>query len=218
MAGHHLEGAAGGLVAAARAAGVSDGRVLAAIRAIPRAAFVPSAYAQEADEDRPVPIPHHQVTTQPSLSAIMIASLRLGGGEQVLEIGTGYGYQTALLARLAAYVVTVEIWPDLADRARRNLAARGIGNVLVAAGDGTEGYPGRAPYDAVLVSAAFPEVPPPLVSQLRPGGRLVQPIGPGGREEVMLFERGEAGLAEGRRLTLASFVPLHGRYGFQPPP
>ena len=219
MTGHDGDGGdAQDLVLAALAAGVTDPRVLDAITAVPRAAFVPAAYLAAADEDRPLPIPHDQVTTQPSLSAIMIAALRLGGGEQVLEIGSGYGYQTALLARLAAHVVSVEIWPDLADRARRNLAARGITNVLVVAGDGTQGYPDGAPYDAVLVSAAFPKVPPPLVSQLRPRGRLVQPMGPGGREEVMLVVRGESGLNRGTPLTQASFVPLYGRHGYQQPP
>jgi SAM-dependent methyltransferase len=111
------------------------------------------------------------VTSQPSLCAAMIAALRLDGTHQVLEIGADYGYQTALLARLAARVVSVEIWPDLAERAQRNLAAQGIGNVVVLVGDGTEGAPGHAPFDAVVVSAAFPRVPPPLAAQLRTGGR-----------------------------------------------
>ena len=143
--------------AAARAAGVADPLVLDAIRRTPRAAFVPAAYADRAYDDGPVPIPRrHQVTTQPSLCATMIAALRLDGTQQVLEVGTGYGYQTALLARLAARVVSIEIWPDLAGRARRNLAALGIGNVIVLAGDGTEGAPKHGPFDAVVVCAAFP--------------------------------------------------------------
>jgi len=202
------------LVRAARRAGVSDGRVLAAIAATPRTAFVPVQYAGAAYRDRPVPIPHGQVTTQPSLSAMMIAGLGLAGGEQVLEIGTGYGYQAALLARLAAQVVSIEIWPDLAAQARRNLAAQAITNVLVVAGDGTQGYPARAPYDAVIVSAAFTKVPPPLAAQLRPGGRLVQPIGPGGQEQVLVFERRAQSLEPLRVLTSASFVPLYGKHGF----
>jgi protein-L-isoaspartate(D-aspartate) O-methyltransferase len=202
------------LVLAARRAGVADDRVLAAIRATPRAAFVPAGYAAEAYSDRPLPIPHGQVTTQPSLSAVMIAGLGLRGGERVLEIGTGYGYQTALLSRLAAHVVSIEIWPDIAAQARRRLRVQCVRNALVVTGDGTEGYPARAPYDAVLVSAAFPQVPPPLVSQLQVGGRLVQPVGPGGQEQVMLFGRRPEGLVQLRLLTSASFVRLHGRFGF----
>jgi protein-L-isoaspartate(D-aspartate) O-methyltransferase len=214
MARHDRKNSPEDLVLAAQGSGVTDDRVLSAIRATPRAAFVPPEYSQAAYEDRPLPIPHGQVTTQPSLSALMIAGLGLGGGEQVLEIGTGYGYQAALLARLAAHVVSIEIWPDMAAQARRNLEAQGIGNVLVVAGDGTEGYPARAPYDVVLVSAAFTHVPPPLVAQLRVGGRLVQPIGPGGQEEVLLFGRRADSLERLRFLTSASFVRLHGKYGF----
>ena len=205
---------AGDLAAAARAAGVSDERVLEAIRATSRAGFVPGGYLTAAYRDVPIPIGHGQVTTQPSLSARMIEGLRLAGGDHVLEIGTGLGFQTALLARLAASVVSVERWPDLAGQARRNLARQGIRNAEVLTDDGSCGQPDRAPYDAILVSAAFPEVPAPLAAQLRVGGRLVQPIGPGGQEEVVLFERSAAGLQRRHVLTLARFVRLHGRYGF----
>jgi len=202
------------LAAAARAAGVADPLVLDAMRRTPRAVFVPAAYAARAYDDEPVPIPRHQVTTQPSLCATMIAALRLDGTQQVLEVGTGYGYQTALLARLAARVVSIEIWPDLAERARRNLAALGIGHVIVLAGDGTEGAPEHAPFDAAVVCAAFPRVPRPLAAQLRTGGRLVQPMGPGGAEDVVLYEKDAGGLRRVRALAGASFVRLHGRYGF----
>ncbi|HET9078989.1 MAG TPA: protein-L-isoaspartate(D-aspartate) O-methyltransferase [Trebonia sp.] len=201
------------LAVAARAVGVTDPRVLEAIRRTPRAAFVPEAYAGRAYDDVPVPIPHGQVTTQPSLSAAMIAALGLTGAEEVFEVGTGYGYQTALLARLAARVVSIDIWPDLAARARRNLAAQGIGNLVVLAGDGTAGAPDFAPFDAIVVSAAGPRVPSPLAAQLRTGGRLVQPIGPGGAEDVVLYEKGRDGMRRVRVLTAANFVPLHGRYG-----
>jgi protein-L-isoaspartate(D-aspartate) O-methyltransferase len=207
---------AGGLAWAARMAGVSDERVLDAISATPRSGYVPSGYLRIACRDEPIPIGHGQVTTQPSLSARMIESLDLAGGDHVLEIGTGLGYQTAVLARLAAEVVSVERWPDLADQARRNLARYGIRNVEVLAGDGSRGLPDRAPYDAIVVSAAFPEVPVPLAAQLRTGGRLVQPIGPGGAEEVVLFLRSTAGLEREQVLTAARFVRLHGRHGFPP--
>jgi protein-L-isoaspartate(D-aspartate) O-methyltransferase len=202
------------LVEAVRDVGIRDPRVLDAVRTVPRAFFVPHDFVPSAYEDHPIPIPHDQVTTQPSLSARMAEALRLADGEQVFEVGTGYGYQTALLARLAAFVTSIEIWPDLAATARHNLASVGIGNVRVLDGDGTEGAAEFAPYDAVLVSGAFPEVPPPLVDQLNVGGRLVQPIGPGGEETVILFERTAHGLVQRERIVPARFVLLHGRHGY----
>lgn len=202
------------LVDAARAVGVDDHRVLDAMATIRRAAFVPPEHARSANNDEPIPIPHQQVTTQPSLSARMIQALRLTGDEHVLEIGTGHGYQTALLARLARFVTSIERWSDLAEQARDNLAAAGIRNVTVVEGDGTEGVAAHAPYDAVLTSAAFPEIPPPVVDQLRPGGRLTAPIGPGGEDEVTLFDRTPEGLVERERLLPARFVRLYGRHGY----
>jgi protein-L-isoaspartate(D-aspartate) O-methyltransferase len=214
---HHQEPGPENLAAAARAAGVTDRRVLEAIRRMPRTAFVPVTYITRAYDDAPIPIPCHQVTTQPSLSAAMIAALGLTGTEEVLEVGTGYGYQTALLARLAARVISIDIWPDLAAQARRNLTAQGIGNVVILTGDGTDGAPDFAPFDAIVVCAAYPRVPPPLAAQLKIGGRLVQPVGPGGAEHVVLYQKEQDSLRRVRIVTAASFVRLYGRHGFPRP-
>jgi protein-L-isoaspartate(D-aspartate) O-methyltransferase len=202
------------LVGAAREVGVSDERVLAAVAAVPRAGFVPPKLAGLADCDRPLPIPHGQVTTQPSLVARMVEALALTGSERVLEVGTGYGWQTALLARLAADVCSVERWDNLAAAARTYLARLGATGIEVFVGDGSEGLPAHAPYDRILVAAAFPEVPAPLVAQLAEGGRLVQPIGSGGDEDVVLFRKRDAALVRVRSVIGAHFVPLVGRHGF----
>jgi protein-L-isoaspartate(D-aspartate) O-methyltransferase len=204
------------LVAAAREVGVTDPRVLDAVAAVPRVEFVPPALAASADVDRPLPIPHGQVTTQPSLVARMVEALGLAGSERVLEIGTGYGWQTALLGRLAAEVWSVERWDDLAATVRTQLARHGAINVTVIVGDGSEGLPAHAPYDAILVSAAFPAVPSPLREQLAEDGRLVQPIGYGGNEDVVLFAKRGSALVRVRSVIGAHFVPLVGRHGFAP--
>ena len=157
------------------------------------------------------------MTTQPSLVAAMIEALALEGHERVLEVGTGYGWQTALLARLASFVWTLERLPALAEAAARALVRQDVENVRIVVGDGTDGLPGQAPYDAIVVSAAHPRVPDPLVEQLVPGGRLLQPIGEGGSEEVVLFEKTEERGLERRRTVIdAHFVRLYGRHGFAP--
>ncbi len=196
---------------------VRDERVVEAFRAVRRAGFVPKHAVESAYVDAPLTIPNAQVTTQPSLTARMLAALALSGTERVLEIGTGYGFQTALLARLSTFVWSVERFPDVAETARENLRRHGVANVEVVVDDGTKGLPERAPYDAILVSAAFPRVPPPLAEQLAPGGRLVQPVGPGGEEEVILFEKGPQGLVPRQNITGAHFVRLYGAHAFPNP-
>jgi protein-L-isoaspartate(D-aspartate) O-methyltransferase len=209
-----MNGSAEDLAAVIRAQGIRDPRLLEAIRAVLRAEFVPPELSARAFVDEPLPIGRDQVTTQPSLVARMVEALELRGSERVLEVGTGFGWQTALLARLAARVWSVERWPDLAEAARERLERSGETNVSVVVGDGSEGLPEHAPYDAILVSAAFPSVPSTLVSQLTDGGRLVHPLGEGGDEEVVLFEKRGGDLARRRMLTRARFVRLYGRHGF----
>jgi protein-L-isoaspartate(D-aspartate) O-methyltransferase len=201
------------LIRVLQAEGIRDRRVLAAFRAVPRALFVPAEAVGQAYLDEPVRIPRGQVTTQPSLIAAMVAALGLTGGERVLEVGTGLGFQTAILARLARQVVSIERLADLAAQARANLAAAGVGGVTVVVGDGTLGVPEHAPYQAIVVSAASPWVPGPLVEQLTDGGRLVHPVGPGGHEQVTAFSRQADRLVVEARLVPARFVPLVGAYG-----
>jgi protein-L-isoaspartate(D-aspartate) O-methyltransferase len=175
---------------------------------------VPPRLSGRAYVDEPLPIPHGQVTTQPSLIARMVEALELNGVERVLEVGTGHGFQTALLSELAGTVFSIERWPDLAETATGNLRRYGAHDVEVVVGDGSLGLPEHSPYDAIVVSAAHPEVPDPLAEQLRPGGRLVHPVGQGGREDVALFEKQAGELIRRRTIVAAHFVRLVGRHGF----
>lgn len=193
---------------AAEGIGVRDHRVLQALRDVPRERFVPPGSEGRAYVDAPVPIPHSQTTSQPSLIAGMVETLELEGDERVLEIGTGYGFQTALLAELAAEVISIERLGDLARAARRNLLRAGYDNVRVVVGDGNRGVPDEAPFDAMIISAATPGIPPPLVDQLAEGGRVVAPVGSGGSEVVIVYRRTPDGLQEERTLTRARFVPM----------
>jgi len=174
-----------------RARGVRDGRVLDAMTRVPRERFVPDALRSEAYDDHPVSIGHGQTISQPYIVGYMTEALRLQPSHRVLEIGTGCGYQTAVLAELAREVFSVELLPALADRARATLTALGYTNIHIRAGDGYEGWPEHAPYDRILGAAAPADVPPALIAQLADGGILVIPIGTAYQELRVLQKRGE---------------------------
>jgi protein-L-isoaspartate(D-aspartate) O-methyltransferase len=192
---------------------VKDKRVIEAFRRIKRDQFVPPEWTGAAYRDRPIPIPHGQVTTQPSLVGRMVAALQLNGTERVLEVGTGLGFQTAILSFLAEEVFSIERFPDLAEQARSNLRTAGIPEVTVVVGDGTLGLPEHAPFGGIVVSAAAPEVPAPLIEQLVEGGRIVHPVGSGGDEIVMGFRKQGDGLIRERIVVPAHFVRLIGAHG-----
>jgi protein-L-isoaspartate(D-aspartate) O-methyltransferase len=206
------------LVEACRAHGIRDERVLRAFGRVRRESFVPPEWVGEAYRDRPIPIAHGQVTTQPSLVAQMVAALGLRGEERVLEVGTGLGFQAAILAALAARVFSIERFADLADRADRNLRAAGIENVRVAVGDGTLGLPDDAPFHAIVVSAAAPRVPHPLVDQLADGGRIAHPVGFGGDEIVTTYRKDGHRLIPQAGAIPAHFVRLVGAHGLAEEP
>lgn len=189
-----------------RARGVTDARVLAAMEKIPRHRFVRPDDVDYAYADSPVSIGLGQTISQPYIVAFMSEALALEPGDRVLEIGTGSGYQAAVLGELAREVYTIEILPELAQRASRVLEELGYGNVHVRAGDGYAGWPERAPFDAVIVTAAPDHVPQPLVDQLAIGGRLVVPVGRG-EQDLLIYTRTADGLREDGRLPVR-FVPL----------
>jgi protein-L-isoaspartate(D-aspartate) O-methyltransferase len=187
---------------------IADPRVLEAFVQVARSGFVPEGSEAEAEHDRPVALPHRQTTSQPSLIGRMIEAARIEAGDRVLEVGTGFGFQTALLAVLAKEVVSVERFPGLAEHARANLERAGFTNADVFVGDGWEGLEERSPYDAIVVSAAAEEVPEALVGQLREGGRLVLPLKRGRSDDVVVLVKGRDGVTEERLITPARFVPL----------
>jgi protein-L-isoaspartate(D-aspartate) O-methyltransferase len=185
-----------------------DARVVEAFRRVDRADFVPVDLIDQAYADRPVALPQRQTTSQPSLIARMVDAADVKKDDIVLEVGTGYGFQTALLATLANEVVSIERHAELAEAARKNLAAAGIENVVVFVGDGWEGAPDKAPFDAIVVSAAAESVPQALVDQLSEGGRMVIPVKSGGNDDVWLLQKRNGVLHEVRLITPARFVPL----------
>lgn len=190
------------------ARGVLDPAVLAALRAVPRHCFVPAAWLTEAYRDSPLPIGQDQTISQPYIVARMTELLALTGAERVLEIGAGCGYQTAVLARLAREVYSVEIVESLARAAAARLKALGCNNVHLVCGDGAAGWPTAAPFDAILVAAAPTRVPPALLAQLKDGGRLVLPLGARNQVLALITRRGQEYLR--REVLPVRFVPMTG--------
>lgn len=188
-----------------------DPAVLGALERAPRHEFVPQALRPEAYADRPLPIGEGQTISQPYIVAIMTHLLGVGPGARVFELGTGSGYQAAVLAELGARVYSVEIVPELASRARETLERLGYREVRVRAGDGYLGWPEEAPFDGILVTAAGDHVPQPLVDQLRPGGRLVMPVGPAvGVQQLQVLEKTADGRLSPREVLPVRFVPITG--------
>jgi protein-L-isoaspartate(D-aspartate) O-methyltransferase len=197
-----------------RRRGVRDERVLGAMYKVPRHEFVSRQSWGEAYADHPIVIGERQTTSQPYIIAAMMEQARIKPEDRVLEIGAGSGYQTALLAELAAQVFAVERFPALAESAGRTLQRLGYRNVKMVAGDGSLGLPEFAPFDAIIVSAAAPRVPPALVEQLAPGGRLVLPVGDSQQQVLQLVRRDEQGNVTTEALEGCRFVPLIGEQGF----
>ena len=190
-----------------RARGIADERVLDAMLRVPRHEFAPERYRDQAYEDHPLPIGEGQTISQPYIVARMLEALAIMPTNKVLEVGTGSGYLTALLAELAAQVVSVERHAVLADAARELLGRLGYTNVKVIVGDGSQGFAEAAPYDAIIVSAAAAEVPPALVEQLAKGGRMMIPVGPADSQQLQLI-RMENGQPRTSLHELCRFVPL----------
>jgi protein-L-isoaspartate(D-aspartate) O-methyltransferase len=200
-----------------RRRGIKDGAVLAVMLAVLRHEFVPLDLRARAYEDAPLPIGSGQTISQPYIVAAMTAALHLKPHHRVLEIGTGCGYQAAVLSQLAKEVFTIERRPELASAASEKLAQLGYSNVHVHCGDGTLGLPEFAPFDAILVAAAAPTVPKPLLAQLSDGGRIIIPVGDAENQELQLIEK-RAESFPTRMLEGCRFVPLVGFHGWQKPP
>jgi protein-L-isoaspartate(D-aspartate) O-methyltransferase len=194
--------------------GIRSARVLEAMETVPRHLFVPTERLREAYADEPQPIGEGQTISQPFMVAAMAEALSLEGRERVLEVGCGSGYQAAVVSRLAREVIAVETQPVLVTSARERLARLGYANVMVEEGDGSEGWLAAAPYDAILVTAAAPEVPKPLIEQLVEGGRLVIPVGGSKHQELLRIVKREDRTTE-QSLYTCRFVPLIGRYGWR---
>ena len=194
--------------------GVKDEDVIQAMRRCPRHLFVPLDLRSRAYFNRPLPIGHDQTISQPTIVGSMTEELHLHADSKVLEIGTGSGYQAAVLAEITPHVFSIEIKKPLAERARKTLQETGYTSVQTRHGDGYHGWPEEAPFDAIVVTAAAPHVPPPLVKQLKPGGRLVIPVGPPfARQDLVLVLKDKTGKVRTQSLYAVSFVPLTGSLG-----
>lgn len=201
------------LIEVIRDHGIEDLEILRAFDLTPRHLFLPESVQHRAYEDAPVPIGYGQTASQPSLQALYIKTLELQPNDRVLEIGTGSGYQTALLAHLVAHVYSVERIRELSIRARAAIDALRLPNVALLVGDGTIGWSRYAPYDAILVAAGAPDIPPALVDQLADGGRMLIPIGDRDVQQLTLVTKTSGG-TESRDITACVFVPLLGRFGW----
>ena len=190
-----------------RARGICDERVLAAMSRVPRHEFAPEPCRDQAYEDHPLPIAEGQTISQPYIVALMLEALSIVPADRVLEVGTGSGYVTALLAELAAEVLSIERHAVLADSARAVISGMGYRNITIVTGDGTQGYPQLAPYDAIIVSAAAPEIPKALIDQLTEGGRMIIPVGATDAQQLLLVQI-QGGQPRTTVRELCRFVPL----------
>lgn len=194
--------------------GIRDVRVLQAMLRVPRHEFIPPSLIADAYTDMPLPIGRGQTISQPYIVAAMLEALQLRAEDRVLEIGTGSGYMTALLAELAAEVIGIERHAELAERAREVLVHLGYRNVQVMVGDGSQGYPSSVPYDGIIASAAAPTIPPALIDQLSEGGRMVIPVGPPHAQQLQLIRK-ISGQAEITALDPCRFVPMIGESAYR---
>ena len=198
------------------ARGIDNPQVLQAMRVTPRHLFVPESMVSMAHADRPLPIGQDQTISQPYVVAYMTQCLRLRGGERVLEVGTGLGYQAAVLSRIASEVYTIERFPELAEKAREHLASLGYDNIHVACGDGTLGWPEMAPFDGIIATASGPRVPNTFKEQLRVGGRIVMPVGSYRLgQNIVRLTKGSGGRFQEENLLGVAFVPMVGREGWK---
>lgn len=204
---------AGMVDAQLRRRGIRDERVLHAMEIVPRHEFVPWQLQREAYQDSPVPIGEGQTISQPYMVGDMLQALRLGPEDRVLEVGTGTGYEAAVMSRIVQEVYTIERFASLAEAAKKIFERLGYTNIHVIIGDGSRGYPEAAPYDAIIVAAAAPQLPEALLQQLSDGGRMIVPVGPSDLQQLLLVSKHD-GEIQTKALDACRFVPLVGEHGY----